>query len=456
MAEYFDEAFEADSKVIDTLLTEYSTDSSDVQSQIEKILDSPGKFLEVEKFKSQKAVLDQTINANQLLLDQKKKEPSREVELKSLATIFTSINKLIDDANAMVAEHNKTVDNLATEKLNLATEVWSFVLKELEQDLKQYREKKDALDKAISGINKNIEETNSRIGNKQKEIRDLEKQTTSIQPTINGINAILSCFGFDSFKLAMGVDKKSYRLIRHNGEDARQTLSEGEKAFVVFLYFYYLLRGSVSETGVTTDRIVVFDDPVSSLDCDILFIVSSLIREVCEEVRQGRGHIKQVFVLTHNIYFHREVTYNPRRKNCRLNEESFWIVRKIGSLSEIEQHYDNPVKTSYELLWMEVRKPNPDNTKIENTLRRILEHYFTILGSVDPDAICALFDGQEKLICKSLFSWVNAGSHHAYDDIFVTSSDAMVQKYLKVFRAIFEKTENSGHYKMMMGDDFVE
>ena len=53
-------------------------------------------------------------------------------------------------------------------------------------------------------------------------------------------------------------------------------MSEGEKTFVTFLYFYHLLKGSESDSGMTTDRIVVFDDPVSSLDSDVLFIVSRL------------------------------------------------------------------------------------------------------------------------------------------------------------------------------------
>jgi wobble nucleotide-excising tRNase len=55
-----------------------------------------------------------------------------------------------------------------------------------------------------------------------------------------------------------------------------------------------------------------------------------------------------------------------------------------------------------------------------------------------------------------LFSWVNAGSHYAHDDIYVTLSDTIVQNYLKVFRAIFEKTGHGGHYRMMMAEDFVE
>jgi hypothetical protein len=32
----------------------------------------------------------------------------------------------------------------------------------------------------------------------------------------------------------------------------------------------------------------------------------------------------------------------------------------------------------------------------------------------------------------------------------------MVDSYLKVFRAIFDKSDHSAHYKMMMADAFVE
>jgi wobble nucleotide-excising tRNase len=81
-----------------------------------------------------------------------------------------------------------------------------------------------------------------------------------------------------------------------------------------------------------------------------------------------------------------------------------------------------------------------------------LESYFLIFGGVNPDDICKRFDGQEKLICNSLFSWVNAGSHHAHDDLYVSIDEPTVETYLKVFKGIFEKTNHLGHYQMMMGD----
>lgn len=67
-----------------------------------------------------------------------------------------------------------------------------------------------------------------------------------------------------------------------------------------------------------------------------------------------------------------------------------------------------------------------------------------------------MFDGKEKMICKSLCSWVHDGSHYAHDDLYISIDDPMVDSYLKVFRTIFEKAGQSPHYKMMMGSDFVE
>ena len=76
-------------------------------------------------------------------------------------------------------------------------------------------------------------------------------------------------------------------------------------------------------------------------------------------------------------------------------------------------------------------------------------------GGVDPDTICAKFEGREKFICKSLFSWVNDGSHFAHDDIFV-SDGASVDTYLQVFKDVFYKLNHHAHYRMMMREDELE
>ena len=455
--EYFDETFEKDVSAIETLLTNYKTNGERLQQSLQSVLDNPSKFLDVDKLKAEKELLDSKISINLQRIEKKRSESSQSIELDFLENVLTEIKKLIDSANSSIREHNKMVSNLAQEKNDLTEQIWKYLLEnEIKDDLATYKSKRDGLEKAIVGITKQITNKKSAKRTKENEIKKLEKDTTSIQPTINGINDLLKSFGFNSFFLAKSENERFYKIQRPDGTDAKETLSEGEKSFITFLYFYHLLKGSEYESGMTTDRVVVFDDPVSSLDSDILFVVCSLIKGLFDEVRNNNGHIKQIFVLTHNVYFHKEVTFNPKRSGQALNEETFWTVRKSSQLSKIKKHDTNPIKTSYELLWLEVKNADRSNLTIQNILRRILENYFKILGSIDPDTICDFFEGKDKLICKSLFSWVNDGSHFAHDDLYISLDELMISNYLRVFSDIFIKTGHEAHYNMMMGEAFCQ
>jgi wobble nucleotide-excising tRNase len=450
--EYFDDTFQRDTGAIDDLRASYKADSERLQQQITAVIATKSMFLNNEKLQVDKDLLDSKITINMQHLLAKKSEPSKIVELEPISSIVSSIEELIEAANLQVTEHNATVDNLAHEQEKLTAQVWKYLVEEdLKDDLTECSRKLQPINKAIENIKKKLATEKEQMLAKEQEIQNLERNTTSIQPTVYAINGLLSSFGFRGFSLAVADNGISYKLIRADGADAKETLSEGEKNFVTFLYFYHLLKGSDSETGITRDRIVVFDDPVSSLDSNILFIVSNLVRGLFGELRNGAGHIKQIFVFTHNVYFYKEVTFDPRRGNNAMNEETFWVVRKPDLESKLEKHDSNPVKTSYELLWSEVRRPDRSNLTIQNTLRRILENYFKILGGVDPDTICTKFEGNEKLVCTSLFSWINDGSHFALDDDYLSINDWTVDTYLKVFRDVFDKSGQLGHYEMMMG-----
>lgn len=456
LKDYFDETFIADSRAIDELAMNYTTDSERIRQQIVSIITSPSRFLDAEKLRSEKELLDAKLNLNIQKISEKKKESSQVVDLDSIVNVVNEIKSLIDDANQKTAEHNKIVANLDTERRTLSSQVWRFVLEELRADLTSYTSKKKGLSSAILSMEQQIRSAGAERTQKQVEIRLLEKQTTSVQPTIDAINALLLSFGFQSFKLAPSQAGTSYKLIRQDGSDAKATLSEGEKTFLTFLYFYHLLKGSLSESGMTENRVVVFDDPVSSLDSEVLFIVSSLVKGLFDEVRSEIGNIKQIFVLTHNVYFHKEISYNQKRKEKALKEETFWVVRKLDSCSRIHKHDSNPIKTSYDLLWEEVRRKDRSRLTIQNTLRRILENYFKILGGIDLHKLSEKFEGKEKAVCSSLISWINDGSHFAHDDLYVSLDDAQVENCLKVFEEIFKKSNHHAHYKMMMGDAYIE
>lgn len=450
--EYFDDSFSQDSTAVIKLISNYATDAQRLQQQLQSLIDMKSEFLDTETLKSEKQILDSIITINSQRLIQKQKEPSQVISLESLESVLMDTNELIKKANASIDELNAIVKNLKYEKASLTSQIWRFILEELSSDIAEYTRLKKALDSAINHLSVLIKNKGEEKLKKENELRELERQTTSIQPTLEGINTLLSSFGFTSFKLAVGDDQKTYRLIRDNGSEAQQTLSEGERNFITFLYFYFLLKGSQNETGLANDKIVVFDDPISSLDNDVLFIVSTLIRELIDDVRERQGTIKQVFILTHNIYFHKEVTYNPKRKNGSLGEETFWLVKKDRNNSIVEKQTTNPIKTSYELLWDEVRKTTRNNATIQNTLRRILENYFKLVGKIKLNQLYKEFEGDDKIKCRALCSWVNDGSHSVFDEDFYTPLDeAMIAKYLEVFRQIFEKSQHIAHYNLMMG-----
>jgi len=448
---FFSEAYDQDIQALRQLQIRYQGASKQLLAAIERNAQAGNPFLDIELFHSEAQTLEERLKANHEKLAKKIDEPSRKLYLEPIESMVSSLQQLIDKANEETSSHNQTVANIGAEKKALTAQVWRYVLNELSDDLQQYKNDKNRLTKTIKGMEENLNKKIERRHQLENQVKELEKKTTSVLPTVTAINDLLQKFGFHSFSIGTTDDERHYRIVRENGEDASRSLSEGEKTFVTFLYFYQLIKGAQSPEGVTTNRVVVFDDPISSLDSDILYIVSSLIKGVMDEVRNG-GQIKQVFILTHNVYFHKEISYNfDRKKGTCLREESFWMIKKLQQGSVIERHESNPIQSAYELLWEDLKSQNLSSISMQNTLRRILENYFNVWGGMKKDEICDLFDGRDKLICQSLYSWVNDGSHSIHDDLYINHGEQTNKTYLRVFRAIFEKSGHIGHYNMMVG-----
>jgi wobble nucleotide-excising tRNase len=396
-----------------------------------------------------KKMLEIKIEANKGKIEAKIKEPSSTITLDTIKTELDLINELITTAKKKIELHNETVKNITRESSQLTKEVWRYIVEQLKSVYQNYNAKNITFTKSIEGLEKSKKANDDKLKILKAEISELEQLNTGVEHTKNEINTLLEKFGFTNFKLTEATEEKgSYQIIRPTGERVERTLSEGEKTFITFLYFYHWLKGSIDKDLISVDRVVVFDDPISSLDCDVLFIVSHLIRKTIDEIRSKTSNIKQIIILTHNVYFHKEVTFNIKRQEAnRLKDETFWVLRKKNDVSKIFLHEKNPVQTSYELLWREV-KENPDSITIENSLRRIIENYFKMFGGISPDDILNRLDDEDKMTAASLLSWSNAGSHGLNDDLYIATES---EKYLKVFKTIFERTKHIEHYNMMMG-----
>lgn len=446
---FFDETYTRKCKELEYFREKYSKLIIQHVNKLEAIIESKIDILCFDELVIKVNLIKEKLKVNLSNIDMKIKAPSIPIELESIINDFEEVELIVEKYRQIIKENNELVKNISKEQEQLKNEIWRYICNELKSDIDTYKSKLIGIEAAEAKLKQSTKEKEDKIRDIKRQINDKESEITSVIYTVNEINKILKLFGFNNFSLAEAAEKGFYKIIRKNGEDVEETLSEGEYTFICFLYFYQLIKGSTEKTGTTGDKIIVIDDPISSLDSNVLFIVSNLVKSIIKDCQNGESGIKQVFILTHNVYFHKEVTFkgNGGRKTSK---ESFWMVRKLNDISKINKHDDNPIKTTYELLWRELDNPEDINTAtIFNTLRRILEYYFNILGGMKYEDLINQFEGEDMLVCRSLVSWINDGSHFIGDDLEMPIEADNIEKYINVFKLIFEKTGHISHYNMM-------
>ncbi|GAA6949001.1 AAA family ATPase [Helicobacter pylori] len=454
---YFDTSYQKSTDTIKKMKEDYTSRTAEVLERLDEIVKTEQNNLQTkldtEIFKRIIETLRSKINGNWQKMHDKSKEMSRSFKLESTKNEIEEIKDLIHAANQQIANHNEMIKDIKNQKKICVERTWKFLVNEFKSDIQEYNKKHCGLEKGINNLEKEISENQEKIKELENEISELEKNMVNIKPIANKINALLKGYGFTNFSLACTEDEKSYRIQREDGQLVGETLSEGEVTFITFLYYYHLTKGSLKENDVSKNKVLVIDDPISSLDSNILFIVSVLVKELMKETMKEKTNIKQVIILTHNTYFYKEITYDLKRYHQ--GKYSFWIIKKDNNVSKIEKFEENPIKNSYELLWQEVRRAKENNISwisLQNVMRRIIEYYFRILGGFkDNYSLSEYKNIEEKRVCNSFISWLNDGSHGISDDLFVQSQDTSIETYLKVFENIFKVTGHEAHYKMMMG-----
>jgi wobble nucleotide-excising tRNase len=453
---FFDETYVNDLKELKELKKEYESLLQNTINELNIIETNQKDFkntkLDIDKFSAYLKTLVSQVATNREYLNSKEKEPSRSFELIDLQEQSSLITELITNANNEIQKHNDIIANFQREKSKLIKSIWKYIVDEFKTDIVTYNKEKQGLETGIANLQKQIEEKRTEYINLDKEIKELNKNVTSIQPTVDEINRLLKSFGFLNFKIIQASETGFYQIQREDGTIAEKTLSEGEITFITFLYFLQRAKGGISEDTVNEERILVIDDPISSLDSNVLFIVSSQIKEIIKEVKAEKGNIRQIIILTHNIYFHKEVSFIDGRIK-QFKDTHYWILRKGDKISTIQPFLmDNPISSSYELLWRELKSDDIKScTTIQNIMRRIIEYYFKLLGKYGDDELIQKFKTKEEQeICRSLICWINDGSHSINDDLFIELQDGTVDNYKKVFQNIFSHTNHQEHYDMMM------
>lgn len=408
MASAFDESYQESLNTLRTLQSSYGAKMKALVALYQGNLDDAyPKAEELAVYGTKLAELQSRILENNQLIADKISSPVKVIELKDADAIISELDALVLQINRQIQNNNDIVAAKSSKQSECNRMVWEKIAFILKNYVADYIASKKKIEDEEAVLQEKVKDLQTRYRSLTQEINDLNAGLINTADTVRSMNGYLKDSGFEGFSLheKEGV-KGGYEVIRDDGKVA-VNLSEGERNFIAFLYFYHVVRGMRSETDSGKNKIVVIDDPVSSMDSSALFIVGSLVREmigICANVADpvenenpifaGRC-IEQIFILMHNAYFHQQVVYDQVGRyryvslykiNKKNNVSSVELcVTPASRISERDRNYD-PVQGSYHALWREYElldSPIP----LMNVTRRILEHYFIQLCGYDSAAM---------------------------------------------------------------------
>ena len=442
--------------------------------------------IDTKPYTDKLAVLKATIQENIDTIKTKKETPATAVAITSVKNILEELSNIISGFNNLIDANNTIVDAGPKKRNECIDRAFSILAYRLKDVIVAYNKSDVALETEILALDKEIKECEGKLISIDETLKSLRSKTVETDTAKDSINQMLRDSGMQGFSLnpKPGVDHV-YEVRRENGEIA-DNLSEGEKNFIAFLYFYHLVHGSVSEDGDAREKIVVIDDPVSSMDSSSLFIVSTLVRkmiEICRNNADNRNRtiegnfIKQIFIMTHNAYFYREITHGYVSK---YEYTSFFLIRKFNSKSSVklcdkmnpdipsERMNINPVKNSYAALWDEYKEVD-SAVPLMNVIRRILEYYFLQICGYEGSTLRERIlikgkadgkfknedgtDNEERYqMASAMLSYMNASTVGINDGMDFVEDYLDAQECRNVFEMIFESMEQKQHFDMMIGN----
>lgn len=478
LAACYDNQYKNDLAALGKFMDGYYKDMMLARQAVEANLQNSFPTKHLADYKKQAQLLLAAIQRNCDLLQKKKDNPSEAVTLEDLIPLSKDLNAIITAINAEVDAYMAVLADIPGQQQKCTEMVWGMMANDCSADIRAWLKRTDDDRDAWKAKNEEEKKLREQSGKLEAEIAKLNSQTVNTTKAMQDINRLIASAGFKGFELQEKPGAKYvYELVRdQNGKKVvvDKNLSEGERHFIAFLYFYHMVMGSQSDDGKMVDKIVIIDDPVSSMDSSSLFVVASLTREmiaVCYnnyELNEENtdDHIRQFFCMTHNPYFFREVTYN------RLSDYecvSFFEIKKGGNnQTSIEECDDDdtlagggkinrsPVRNTYDALWDEyMHTDNPETMMM--VIRQILEYYFVqMVGYHNVDLRRDLLDKHEKEFTKedyvaasAMIAMINVGATGFNDGLYYDSSAANISQLRSVFERIFSVMGQEQHYNMM-------
>lgn len=220
-------------------------------------------------------LLKNTIESNIRKIDEKYKNPSVIIKLDSTVEYLNKINEIINRANEAIDIFNKKILSVDIEIEELKQRFWSKIRYDYNQSIIEFNNQTKDFDKKTNKINEQVKSLTSQIEEQRKIIATEQNNIINIDASISHINGMLVDMGITDFKIDKYGEDGLYRIIR--GDDDTpvfKTLSEGERTIISILYFLEACQGVLNKELSPKKRIIVIDDPISSLSKMIIRMLS--------------------------------------------------------------------------------------------------------------------------------------------------------------------------------------
>ncbi|WP_122550237.1 AAA family ATPase [Pseudomonas viridiflava] len=396
------------------------------------------------------ARLDALFTQNMQGLAAKLASPSMVITLESTEAQLGEINALIAEDQKKIDAFNLKVKDKKTHLENIKTRFWNCLRTDSDTLITSAKKVHGELGVKRDEKRKLAEEIRGKAQIHQDAIALSKAKITNIDQAIDSINTSLSVLGLKGFLVVREEGElPRYKLQRPDQQaDVFKTLSEGEKTLISFLYFLEVCNGELDEKGskLRSERIIVIDDPISSLSHNYIYDIASMIHR---RVLSPKERFKQVFILTHNLFFFHEMLNHLKKSD----EFSLFRITKAAH-SVITPMKATDVQNDYQSFWQAIKDAQAGRTSatvIPNMMRNILEYYFTFVHRLDKlqAALATLADEDGDF--KALYRYVNRESHA--DAVNLTDFGEIVpEHYVERFRQVFVRTGFEEHYDKMMGE----
>lgn len=441
---YFDESYNQDKSRIEQMIIRYDAEIKKATDFLDAIRNDV--FLEKKKVEFDNlssnlvSVSEQNLNS----LREKAKTPSIQVSLQPIQEIVESINSIIENANSEIALYNQRIADIKGSKSKIKDRFWQLMRKDFNPVIELYTANEKAYAKSKKNAQKDIQTRISEINTNTVLIEENRKKTVNIDEAVENIKNGLIDIGITDFTIEKYSEEEAlYRLKREDSdEDVFKTLSEGEKMVISFLYFIELCKGESTAEKASNKKIVVIDDPISSLSHIYVFNIGRLIHN--EFLRTEK--YDQLFILTHSLYFFYELT-NTNHKERKKTQKLFRICKNTESSYFEDMKYED-IQNDYQAYWHIIKDEKQAPALIANCMRNVMEYFFNFVEKQDFAQVFQRHELQETSY-MAFNRYMNRESHSKGQNIF-DIKEFDYDSFRSAFKKVFEIEGYIDHYNKMM------